>query len=198
MHGSRDSNDLFLSIGTGLTPASLRFKDSGPLTCVMSPSKIRAPRQNQDQVGLETEDTRYERCRYERLDAGNFWDIGSTKSEGKLWRSDTTLNSIYEATALYLSKPETIDLLNEVANMLVKRRRLRAKTSRWECFVFGVKYHCKEDRCPSPQTIWENRDELMAHRQRSHNQESPSPNNIDAIQEMLARCKTRQWSYSTI
>ncbi|CZR65628.1 uncharacterized protein PAC_15528 [Phialocephala subalpina] len=196
MHGSRDSIDLCLSIGTGCAP--VRSKNGISLTRVLMPYKVGTPRQSQEQVGLEIEDGRYERCKYERFDIGSVWDVGSTKSEWKLWRSDSTMDSIRNATSTYLNRQDIKKSLEEVAQMLVRQRRLRAKTSRWETFVFGVNYRCEANLCPTPQKLWKNRDELVAHMQRSHNQESPGPDNIDAIEEMLERCKTRQWSYDKI
>lgn len=139
MHGSRDSIDLFLSIGTG---RPLPSKHGIPLTRVLTSSKLVTPRRSQEQVGLEIEDDKYDRCKYERVDIGSFWDIGSTKSEWKPWRSDSTVNSIREATVTYLNRKDTRTSIEKVAKMLVRHRRLRAKTSRWENFVFGVNYRC--------------------------------------------------------
>lgn len=52
------------------------------------------------------------------------------------------LGQIEEATGKYLAERDVSEHIRRYAELLVERRRARAKTSRWETFALGVKYFC--------------------------------------------------------
>ncbi|CAM1502760.1 Fc.00g075360.m01.CDS01 [Cosmosporella sp. VM-42] len=68
------------------------------------------------------------------------------------WRpsssGEETMKEIREATEAYLNRPETLRQINEMAQHLVKIRRKRAETERWEAFAVDVVYYCREELCP--------------------------------------------------
>jgi hypothetical protein len=176
MHGSSQDIDVFLSIGAGQPSHSWQASTGNVLTRVISPLKGNVAKHS-------VVDTAY--IKYERFDVENIWTFRSKKKEEKLWRSDTSLDDIRIATIQYLDQPKIMDSLRETAKKLVTRRRLRAETARWESFVFGVRYLCQDPHCKTPKFVYRNRDDLIAHMQRKHNLNSPGPDNIDTIQQIL-------------
>src|ERR1700726_3612897 len=110
---------------------------------------------------------------YYNLEEPNF-----RKKEEKLWRSEYGLDNIRKATDAYLLKRSVRESPQKMAKILLDRRRLRAKTPQWESFAFGVLYKCKHEQCETPDCIYENRDELIAHMQKVHKLYPPGPDNI--------------------
>jgi hypothetical protein len=71
------------------------------------------------------------------------------KSKG-FWRKESTEEEIVRITREYLNDPEEDARLNKVAELMVKHRRARAKTSRWATYAIGIRHECPlvHERCP--------------------------------------------------
>jgi hypothetical protein len=192
IEGSKDAIEFFLSVGTGVAPASLSPKNTK--TSVKGQKQLLAPLSSRDSQQIIHIQQASENLLYER------WDISDTDNakirsvEPKLWKSDYTLQFIKEATEQYLRNPEVEESLQRAALKLVKRRKQRAHTPKWESFVFGVAYTCKSeevDTCPDRSTakIFKDRNELIGHMQRIHNWNSPGPDNVGKYEKLLDRCR---------
>lgn len=78
---------------------------------------------------------------------------------------DLTKESIYRCTRRYLDREDVQSKVNEVAKILVKKRRERVKSDleRWERFCFGTWYQCRIHRCPRAETEYGSRSALQTH-----------------------------------
>jgi hypothetical protein len=96
-----------------------------------------------------------------------------------------TLKRIHSVTAAYLKQDEVIAKLRECARLLVDRRRLRAKTGRWETYALGIRYQCKEENCARKNWLFQNRNELIKHLRTDHEVPPPDLDHFDEFQERL-------------
>lgn len=76
-----------------------------------------------------------------------------------------TLEAIRKHTEVYLSRPETIEMIKQCAKLLVDGRRGRAKSNsqRWERVCFGTWYQCRISECPRGEKEYEEREQLRRH-----------------------------------
>jgi hypothetical protein len=96
-----------------------------------------------------------------------------------------TLNEIRDATREYLQQEKVMIKLQECARTLVDRRRLRAKTGRWEEFALDIGYKCNRRDCSRGGELLQKRTELMRHLRKEHNMLPPDMNNFEEIQHFL-------------
>ena len=88
-----------------------------------------------------------------------------TKIPKWLRHKNRTLESIRKYTEAYLSQPDTIDMIEKCAKLLVDGRRGRAKSDpqRWEKACFGTWYQCRIPECPRGEKEYERRWQLRKH-----------------------------------
>ncbi|KAL2693380.1 acyl transferase/acyl hydrolase/lysophospholipase [Phyllosticta citricarpa] len=79
-----------------------------------------------------------------------------------------TKAAMLAATMAYLSRPGPDAALRETAQLLVRLRRRRAATERWERFAARFAYYCPEPGCPAQGRGFESRAELRAHAHERH------------------------------
>lgn len=97
----------------------------------------------------------------------------------------TTLRQIVDASRHYLETEEVRSKLRECAQELVRIRRLRAQTMRWEAFATGVSYNCPISSCRYEKKLFEARIELLDHLQIDHGKPPPDVQHYQEIQELL-------------
>lgn len=78
---------------------------------------------------------------------------------------DLTKESIYRCTREYLDREDVQSKVNEIAQILVNKRRERVKSDleRWERFCSGTWYQCRIHRCPRAEKEYGSRSALQAH-----------------------------------
>ena len=78
---------------------------------------------------------------------------------------DHTKESIYMYTREYLDREDVQSKINEIAKILVNKRRNRVKSDleRWEKFCFKTWYQCKITNCPRAENEYGSRSALQAH-----------------------------------
>ena len=186
MHkGSHDVVELLLSIGSG----EIRSSKKQLLWGMMRSSKktlLKAVSSQCNQVDsqitsiVDENDTfRYHRLSLEHgLEdiAFNEWD---PKNRAR------SLRTIEEATCAYLKSESIAAKLRDCAQMLVDRRRQRAKTTRWEAYSLGIGYQCKEKGCSEGSPLCDSRNQLMSHMRRLHQLPAPDLAHYEKIQKIL-------------
>ena len=103
-----------------------------------------------------------------------------------------TLESIREYTEAYLSQPETIEMIDQCAKLLVDGRRGRARSDqqRWEKACFGTWYMCRIPECPRGEKEYETRKQLRKHLLDKHKNEFSSGNEGESkLEGTLDSCK---------
>ena len=92
-------------------------------------------------------------------------NTNDTKIPKWLRHKNRTLESIRKYTEAYLSQPDTIDMIEKCAKLLVDGRRGRAKSDpqRWEKACFGTWYQCRILECPRGEKEYERRWQLRKH-----------------------------------
>jgi hypothetical protein len=198
---SHDEKTLFVSIGCGkgraapqhqLIPGAhhLSMKGSKSWTNVVAKLSEEVDRKMQEF------DDKSSNFRYHRFDVAsglenlNWKECTSKKKELKLEEN------IKEITRTYLQKPKVKFALSECAEMLVRWRRLRAQTSRWETFAFGSRYHCplrdtkvcRYSSASSPP--FENRDDCFDHLRRDHEVPPADAAHHEEIKNLLEKGRT--------
>ena len=107
------------------------------------------------------------------------------KSGGK-----TTLRKIREATTRYLQKQEVRSQCQQCAMDLVRKRKQRARTMRWECFATGTRYKCPKENCRYPTLRFPTRNDLMDHLRMRHDYPPPDAAHYQEIETLLDKGKT--------
>lgn len=106
------------------------------------------------------------------------------------WKIDggglKTFNTIREATERYCADKAVSDLIDRCAIELVRLRQSRARTSRWERFVAGIRYTCRLSPVCSSLEPFEDREAFMAHLTWEHNMPPQDEANWNQIQRLLA------------
>jgi hypothetical protein len=105
-------------------------------------------------------------------------------------RKNKTLASIRKNTAAYLRGEEVQREIEEIAAILVRGRRARAKTdaNRWEKACFGAWYQCRVKGCPRGEKEYGLRRSMQKHLLDKHG-DIFSRENQDALEEALNDCK---------
>ncbi|KAK0709738.1 patatin-like phospholipase-domain-containing protein [Lasiosphaeria miniovina] len=102
-------------------------------------------------------------------------------------RKKNYLSHIEETTEKWLESAEQKAYLRRYAEMLVKRRRARANTARWETFALGVRYHCFHEECSKNHNdrLFDSRGDFYDHLDRRHDLvRLASKNMVDVEQEL--------------
>ncbi|KAK4694692.1 hypothetical protein P7C71_g2934, partial [Lecanoromycetidae sp. Uapishka_2] len=101
-----------------------------------------------------------------------------------------TLKSIRKHTAVYLRDQEVQQWIEEIADILVKGRRARAKTdpNRWEKACFGAWFQCKVKGCPRGEKEYGLRRSMQKHLLDKHGDKFNTANQ-DALEQALDDCK---------
>jgi hypothetical protein len=100
---------------------------------------------------------------------------------------------INTATRDYLEEADVQKQLDECARKLVKLRRLRCNTSRWESFAFGTWYKCKHDDVTydfQRDRRVVDRDELLDHLGIDHNMPPPDSVHYQEIKTLVEKGRT--------
>lgn len=71
-------------------------------------------------------------------------------------------------TLAYLARPEVDRSIRECARELVRVRRGRAMTDRWESYACDFVYRCPEDRCAQKGRVFSQRRDLRRHATETH------------------------------
>ena len=103
-----------------------------------------------------------------------------------------TLEAIRKYTEDYLSRPETIEMIEQCAKLLVDGRRGRAKSDsqRWERACFGTWYQCRISGCPRGEKEYEARGHLRRHLLDKHRAEfTGGVEGNRKLDEQLDACK---------
>jgi Patatin-like phospholipase len=107
--------------------------------------------------------------------------------------SESMHRRIKIATRDYLGEADVQKQLDDCAGKLVKLRRLRCNTSRWEAFAFGTRYKCKHDdeTCDFQRDRRVvDRDELLDHLRMDHNMPPPDSVHYQEIKTLVERGRT--------
>ena len=101
-----------------------------------------------------------------------------------------TLDTIREHTRSYLERDDVQRQIKEIAKVLVKGRRDRAKANpqRWERACFGAWYQCKLQRCPWGEKEYLLRDRMAHHILTKHKDAYPKDDQAK-LNEALDYCK---------
>jgi Patatin-like phospholipase len=100
---------------------------------------------------------------------------------------------IKTATQCYIQEADVQKQLDDCAGKLVKLRRLRCNTSRWEAFAFGTRYKCKHDdeTCDFQRDRRVvDRDELLDHLRMDHNMPPPDSVHYQEIKTLVEKGRT--------
>lgn len=103
-----------------------------------------------------------------------------------------TLESIRKYTETYLSHPDTKEMIEQCAKLLVDGRRGRAKSDpqRWEKACFGTWYQCRIPECPRGEKEYERRRQLRRHLLDKHKTEFTSgAEGKSKLKDALDSCK---------
>ena len=103
-----------------------------------------------------------------------------------------TLESIRQYTEAYLSHPDTIEMIEQCAKLLVDGRRGRAKCDpqRWEKACFGTWYQCRVPECPRGEKEYEKRRQLRTHLLDKHKGEfTRGAEGKSKLEDALDSCK---------
>lgn len=102
-----------------------------------------------------------------------------------------TLEKIRKYTGEYLSQPETKDLIQYYARVLVETRRARAHQDeeRWEKNCYRIWYNCKIHGCPRGEKKYSSRDALRKHIRGRHSDHANAAE--EEIETTLNRCKAQ-------
>ncbi len=76
------------------------------------------------------------------------------------------LREIEETTERWLENQATE--ITRYAELLVKHRRARATTTRWETFALGARYYCFYEACQAKNLSFDSRGKFYDHLERSH------------------------------
>jgi hypothetical protein len=107
--------------------------------------------------------------------------------------SDSMHRHIKLATREYLKEGDVQKQLDDCAEKLVKLRRLRCNTSRWEAFAFGTRYKCKHDDVTCDFQMHSrvvDRDELLDHLRMDHNMPPPDSVHYQEIKTLVEKGRT--------
>ncbi len=92
-------------------------------------------------------------------------DTDNTKIPPWFQPKNWTLESMRDCTRKYLDDPNTKEMIERCAKLLVDGRRARAKSDpqRWESACFGTWYQCRVPECPRGEKEYEKRWDLRKH-----------------------------------
>lgn len=108
------------------------------------------------------------------------------KSQG-WWRKESTKEEIERITKEYLKDEIVAKQLKEIAEMLVSKRRARAKTDRWAMYALGIRYECPVtfERCPDD--TWTNESDLRRHLVEDHEFPTGSLEEEERLEHILQK-----------
>lgn len=195
MHnGNRDAVRLLVSIGTGQSEVTRigrgrvgRMLQAGKAAVGVLTGTEETHRLMTDIAAERTEiamETGHEALTYRRFNVPKALGVGQMRMD--VW-NDSVRRQIESRTDEYLNsaahkgQPTEDDKLKELAVMLVKARRARAKTRRWPISTSQVRYRCTIEKCDNGQKVRNTFDELWNHIATEHSSvERPLPRRQDA------------------
>lgn len=93
--------------------------------------------------------------------------VGENKLNIPKWLQPKSLTkeSIYRQTRIYLDQEDVQSKINDIADILVEKRRSRAENDleRWEKFCCGTWYQCTVRKCPRADKEYDSRRALRRH-----------------------------------
>ena len=119
-------------------------------------------------------------------------DAGNAKIPNWFQPRNLTLEDIRIHTGHYLSRPDTVEMIEQCAKLLVDGRRGRAKSNpqRWERACFGTWYQCRISECPRGEKEYEEREQLRRHLLDKHKAEfTGGVEGKPKLDEALDACK---------
>lgn len=181
--GSSGAIDSLLSLGSG------KFKGSSPRIMSGRESLLQdmsnMSESIHDKVKYESKLRSYHRFEVEEGLQDVRLDEWGPRISGKI-----TFQKIEAATKAYLRKKEVRNEIQQCARFLVKKRALRAQTMRWEHFATGTRYQCPFSGCPISEARFNDRNGLMDHMRKQHNQAPPDADHYKEVQMLLDRGRT--------
>ena len=120
------------------------------------------------------------------------YDDENTKIPQWFRHRNSTLESIRKYTKQYLSQPDTMEMIDRCAKLLVDGRRGRAKSDpqRWEKACFGTWYQCRIAGCPRGEKEYERRWQLRKHLLDKHKTEFTRGSECKSkLEDALDSCK---------
>ena len=204
-HGDSSHMGPFISIGTGITPLEMFSKRSDNLstawvnikTAIRLPSRTLNAHVNMDWLANLDDVERFPYFRFDGgLDLGEVglgeWESHSfTRITGKDGTSGRkTLKKIETAVAVYLQRRDVQKDLKECAELLVKRRRLRARNaSDWDRYASYSHYECDVKGCQKRRVNTAH--EFKEHLLRDHKLRLVDP----IIDKKVSECRHVHWLY---
>ena len=204
-HGSILHMGPFISIGTGITPMDMFGKRSDNLsnayvnikTAVKLPARTLKAHENMIRNANPDGEERFPYFRFDGgLELGEV-DLGEWETHRfpRITAKDgtsglKTLKKIEAAIAVYLRNRDVQRDLTECAELLVNRRRLRARNaSDWDRYASYSYYVCDMKKCPkrAAGTAREFKDHLRRH----HRLKLADP----VIEKKISACRRVQWLY---
>ena len=180
--GSSGAIDSLLSLGSGKFKRSSARIVSGRESLLQDLSNI--SKTIHDRVKYAS---KYQRFGYHRFEVEQ--DLQDVRLDE--WRprisGKITFGKIEAATKAYLRKKEVRNEIQRWAKSLVAKRTLRAQTMRWERFATGTRYQCPFSGCPISEARFNDRNELMDHMRKRHNQAPPDADHYEEVQMLLDR-----------
>lgn len=121
-------------------------------------------------------------------------DVDNTRIPSWFRPKNTTLESIRGYTEKYLSRPETIEMIEQCAKLLVEGRRGRAKNlPRWEKVCFDTWYQCRIWECPRGEKEYDQEKQFRKHLLDKHKAAFPDLGSAEGkrkLENELNSCKT--------
>jgi hypothetical protein len=173
MHGNNpQAVALLVSIGTG----KLRNRTPFPKTSTIW-GKYKATISYAVHAASDSEDTHEKMIQnmaamerpYERfnvdggLDHVKLDDWKTSSQRGSVAPVNVTLKTIEDATMAYLRQRDVRRRLEKTAEMLVKNRQERSKTTLWDSAATGSRYHCRVRFCLENSTQYNSEELLREH-----------------------------------
>jgi len=177
---SEEVIEVFASFGTGVSDKILEGKVSSFVRMMKEMKKeitnvLSAHKSMEDDSGIHNDDGS-RKFHYFRFDGGKAlgkvsmddWS-GRRRSQMKLRSRPTgeeTLKTMSDAVELFLKQANVRNDLDELAKILVRRRRLRTRDRvAWERYACASRYECSQEGC----NAWlDTREELQIHVEKEH------------------------------
>ena len=204
-HGGSMHMGPYISIGTGITPLDMFGKRSDNLSTawvnlkavIKLPSRTSKAHERMLEYALADDEERFPYFRFDGgLDLGEVglgeWESHSfTRITGKDRTSGRkTLKKIETAIAVYLQRREVQRDLNECAEVLVRRRRLRTRNaSDWDRYASYSHYECDVKLCQKRRVNTAH--EFKEHLRRDHKLKLVDP----VIDKKVLECRHVHWLY---
>ena len=173
----RQELECLVSIGCGRNRSK---QPTSPLRSVFDRIRDSSAVERDLQHEAEIQGFRYYRLDVENEERKVMLDEWKPKSSGK-----STMEKIRSAADKYLAQVQIAEHCRAIAQLLVQRRRRRARTLRWEVFASATWYVCPEENCPDKNARFDHRNALLDHLRAVHDAPPPDAGHYELIQNRL-------------